>query len=198
MFFVRLSQRKLLIIIALLLSAPLAIHTLLTTTDLAFWSVINPLLSSLKIQLGYQDATLLQLRTSINAIDVFFGNVFSALPRPMAYLKTGRPFQLLGQFLLGIYLARHYLLPKLLDKNVNKLPSDKSITCFCILGVGLSFIYAFIKAKTGSPFTADGLGLFQGLVYHLGSIILALSYMAILIRLVNSNRCTWIQKLSVY
>jgi len=197
LYFTRFSQQKLLIIIILLLSTPLAIHILLTTTELSFWSMLTPILNNLKIQLGYQDITLLTLRTSANAIDVFFGNIFSAIPRPMAYLKTGRPFQLLGQFLLGVYLVRSYLLTQVSEEQANKLPSGSTLIWLFIFGLILNFLYALIKAKTGSPFTTDNLGLIQGLVYHLGSIILALSYMLILLKLANNNRCAWLHKLSV-
>ena len=113
LMFTGLSQKTLLMIILMMLSAPLAIHLILVTTNFGFWSILTPIIDNLKLQLGYQDLNLLQMRTSKNAADVFFGNIFSALPRPMAYIKTGRPFQLLGQFLLGIYLAQHYLLPSL-------------------------------------------------------------------------------------
>jgi len=201
LIFSRLSQKNLLIIIIVLLVTPLVIHSVIATTNFSFWSLFKPIVASLKLQLGYQDTSLLQLRTSSNAVDVFFGNIFSAIPRPMAYLKTGRPFQLLGQFLLGIYLARHYLMPlsdykRLLTIN-NLLPSKGVLTYLFTMGVLLSVIYALIKATTGSPFSTDPIGLFQGVVYHLGSIILALSYMIIIIKLAHSGHYMWLNKLSV-
>jgi uncharacterized protein len=191
--FVRVPQKQLLIIITMLLVTPWLIHLLLVSNTISFESSSPSLVETLKQQLGYKGMTLLELRTSSNAIDVFFANVFSAIPRPIAYLKTGRPFQLLGHFLLGIYLARHFLLfPK--KRSVLSL---KSALWLFFIGLILNITYAIIKAVTGSPFTANALGLFQGFVYHLGSLLLALSYMVALSALAKNNRFLWLNKLAV-
>jgi uncharacterized protein len=191
--FVRVPQKQLLIIITMLLVTPWLIHLLLVSNTISFESSSPSLVETLKQQLGYKGMTLLELRTSSNAIDVFFANVFSAIPRPIAYLKTGRPFQLLGHFLLGIYLARHFLLfPK--KRSVLSL---KSALWLFFIGLILNITYAIIKAVTGSPFTANALGLFQGFVYHLGSLLLALSYMVALNALAKNNRFLWLNKLAV-
>lgn len=174
------SNQALLRAAVVLLLLPIGVHFLLAlTADQAFWHLASKIVITLKAQLGYAEASLLQLRTSTAAIDVFWGNVFSAIPRPIAYIKTGRPFEVLGQFILGMYLARVYLLN---DKPLCP-PRTITIAIFVIIGLGLNLIYATIKAVTGSPFSIDALGLVQGVVYHLGAIILALGFMAILYRL---------------
>jgi len=68
------------------------------------------MLTNLQHQLGNQGTCLLKLRTSTIVVDVFYRNIFGAISRPMAYLKTEELFQLVGQFLHDIYVVRHYLL----------------------------------------------------------------------------------------
>lgn len=165
-----------------LLCMPLIMHLLLFfTSTFSWWGVLTHVVNDFRHHLGYQDVSLLSLRTAQEAKDVFWGNIFSAIPRPMAYLKTGRPFQVLGQFLLGIYLARLYLRGQI------TLPSKKLITKLLMVGAGFSFIYAYIKAITGSPFSLDALGLIQGVAYHLGCTTMALGFMALLYRLSYSG-----------
>ncbi|TQV70576.1 DUF418 domain-containing protein [Exilibacterium tricleocarpae] len=194
LWFTGLAARQLLFAIVILLALPLAIHgLLLVSIEHSFWSLLRRAVDALKLQLGYNDATLLALRTSPNSADVFFANVFSAIPRPMAYLQTGRPFQVLGQFLLGVYLARHFLLAE----RPPALPSRSTVLQLMIGGLVLSAIYAGIKAATGSPFTINGLGLFQGVVYHTGATLLALGYMGIIARLCQAQTRRPIHKLAV-
>ncbi|OKY25440.1 DUF418 domain-containing protein [Thalassotalea sp. PP2-459] len=168
--------------IIVLLCAPLLMHLLLSlTSQLNGWNALTETVYNLRKSLGYQEVSLLSLRTAQEAKDVFWGNIFSAIPRPMAYLKTGRPFQVLGQFLLGVYLARLYL------RGQVHVPSKDNIIKLFVVGAGFSFIYAYIKAITGSPFSTDLLGLFQGLVYQVGCIMMALAYMALLYRLSHNG-----------
>ncbi|MDO6426938.1 DUF418 domain-containing protein [Thalassotalea sp. 1_MG-2023] len=182
LFFKDIDDTRLRYWIIVLLCAPLVMHLLLSlTSHLTGWNVLTDIVYSLRKNLGYQDVSLLSLRTAQEAKDVFWGNIFSAIPRPMAYLKTGRPFQVLGQFLLGLYLARIYL------RGQMSVPSKSNIIALFVVGAGFSAIYAYIKAITGSPFSTDFLGLFQGLVYHVSCIMMALAYMALLYRLSHNG-----------
>jgi uncharacterized protein len=194
LLFIRLNNTQLLASIIILLILPLPIHMLLAmTSELGFWQLLSNVVLGLKQSLGYADMSLLQLRTSTNPIEVFWGNVFSAIPRSMSYLKTGRPFQVLGQFLLGIYLVRLYIN----NSAPLKPPGKKAIIALLGTGLILNLIYAYIKAITGSPFSLNSLGLFQGLVYHSGAMILALGYMALIYRLCQSGRALWLNKLAL-
>jgi len=178
LLFVRVKDRVLLPCIGLFLFFPLLIHALLMATHgHAFWSSVGGFVYNLKSALGYQGVTLLALRAEGSAIDVFWGNILSAIPRPMSYLKTGRPFQVFGQFLLGVYLARVYLQGKA------PIPGKRQIVMLLLAGSVLNLIYAYIKYLTGSPFGVDELGLFQGVVYHFGCTLMAFGYMALLYRL---------------
>lgn len=192
--FINLPNKRLLPVIVLLLFAPLLMHFILSlTAKHEFWRLLSNIVVTLKQQFGYQDATLLQLRTSSAAGDVLFSNVISAIPRPMSYVKTGRPFQVLGQFLLGIYLVRLYLD----TKAPLAPPSKKAILALLGAGIVLNLIYAYIKAITGSPFSIDALGLFQGVVYHVGCTVMALGYMALLYRLCQLNLMPGLKRLAV-
>lgn len=129
--------------------------------------------------MGYEATELLAMRISSNPVDVFIANIYSSIPRPMSYLITGRPFQVLAQFLLGIYLMRKLLAGDKLEALIRTKP----LIILFITGLGLNFIYAYIKALSGSPFSLTPQGLFQGVCYHVGAITLALGYLALLFRL---------------
>lgn len=178
LFFSNLNKTALLRWIVVLLTLPIAIQIILIATQQhLFWGILNDLVINLRHALGYQDISLLQMRTSEHPIDVFWANVLSALPRPMSYLKTGRYFQVFGQFLLGVYLVKLYLQERA------PLPNVKTIAALLITGSVLNLAYAYIKAISGTPFSIDTLGLVQGIIYHLGCTIMALGYLALLYHL---------------
>jgi uncharacterized protein len=180
LMFVNYSNRRLLSAALVLLLLPTVIHIVLALSfEHPFWHYFSDIINNLRAKTGYTEVSLLQLRTSPASLDVFWGNLFSAIPRPMAYLKTGRPFEVLGQFILGMYLARAYLL----SKTPLPPPSKATLVTLLVTGLLLNGVYAAIKAATGSPFSIDALGLLQGVVYHGGALCLALGYMALLYRL---------------
>ncbi|WP_448567134.1 DUF418 domain-containing protein [Thalassotalea ganghwensis] len=176
--FITLNQKSLLKWVIALLIMPLLIHFILMHSHShSFWRILSDSVINLRQTLGYTNIDLLTLRTSDNFYDVFWGNIFSAIPRPLAYLKTGRPFQVLGQFLLGVYLVRHFILAKA------PLPTTKQLFSLLLIGALLNAVYAYIKAITGSPFSINLLGLVQGFVYHIGCTTMALAYIGLLYRL---------------
>ncbi|WP_299594755.1 DUF418 domain-containing protein [uncultured Microbulbifer sp.] len=178
LLFLRVENRLLMPCILALLTFPLLIHVVLAVSYThPFWGALNSAADSLRQWLGYQGVSLLVLRAGGGAEEVFWGNVLSAIPRAMSYLKTGRPFQVLGQFLLGVYLVRIYL------QGNASIPSWRSVFSLLCLGALLNLGYAYIKYETGSPFSVSALGLVQGVIYHLGCIVLALGYMALFYRL---------------
>ena len=178
LLFTQVTDRTLLRCVGLFLLFPLLVHVVLMVTHAqTFWNAFSDAATGLKRALGYHGISLLALRAEGSAVDVFWGNILSAIPRPMSYLKTGRPFQVLGQFLLGVYLARLYLQAN------TPAPGKRQIVGLLLVGSVLNLIYAYIKYLTGSPFEANTLGVIQGVVYHFGCTIMALGYMALFYRL---------------
>lgn len=172
-FIAPLSSPALVRMIGVLLVMPLALHALqVLTAGQPFWNVASSAAAQLKDKLGFGDHSSLQMLTSSDAREVLAANVLGALQRPMSYLRSGRYFQVLGFFLLGLWLARSFL-PLLRDGS--PLP-DRGWKICAVIGLGTNFPYAWIKYLTGTPFSADAIGLFQGLVYHIGSVTLALAY----------------------
>ncbi|MEM8487100.1 MAG: DUF418 domain-containing protein [Bacteroidota bacterium] len=169
--FLNLSDRALLRWILVLLSIPLVIHGILYFTyDAPFWGVMSRLSADLQGQWGYADRTLFEMRTSDAPVHVFLINVLKAIPRPMSYLLSGRYFQVLGLFLIGLLLARHWL-PKLRN---NDIAVPRAAVWIGGLGLVAGFGYAWTKFTTGSYFGVDPVGLLQGLTNHIGSTSLAL------------------------
>ncbi|TQV88582.1 DUF418 domain-containing protein [Aliikangiella coralliicola] len=181
--FLNKSSKNLLRWIVILMLIPLLIHLLLIlTADGSFWKILSNIKNTLKSNLGYATFSQLELRTSSDITSVFFANVFSAIERPMSYLKTGRYFIVLAYFLIGVYLAIRYL-PLLQSKAQSYTPSNKIIVALLIPGLIFNAIYAWIKAIEGSPFILSNLGLLQNFAQIAGAILLALAYIAIFVKL---------------
>ncbi len=169
--FLNLSNRALLRWILVLLSIPLLIHGLLFFThEASFWGSMTRLSAGLKSQWGFADRSLLEMRTSDSAIEVFSINVLKAIPRPMSYFLSGRYFKVLGLFLIGLLLARHWL-PRIRKSDISVPPVAVWIG---VIGLMASFGYAAIKGAIGTPFAVNEIGLVQAVVYHVGSTCLAL------------------------
>jgi uncharacterized protein len=172
-FFFLFSNRRLGQCVVVLLLVPLGVHLLAVwTREAAFWNLLTDVVANLKAQFGYAGRTIAQMRTSDSMFEVLVSNWLSAIPRPMAYLQTGRIPQVLGQFLLGVWLART-VLPRI--QAGERLPHKSWMLCGT-LGLLAGFGYAWIKGATGSAFSLNATGLWQGVIYHTGSTLLALGY----------------------
>ncbi len=183
--FLNLSDRALLRWIIALLSIPLFIHGLYALThEAAFWGSMTRLSTDLQAKWGYADRSLLDMRTSDVAVEVFHINVLKAIPRPMSYLLSGRYFQVLGMFLIGLLLARHWL-PKIRNNDIS-VPRG----AVWLGGIGLvgGFGYAWTKFSAGTYFEANAFGLFQGLMNHVGSTSLALGIAMLFLYIWASGR----------
>ena len=119
---------------------------------------------------GYAELSLLEMRTSSDVSEVGAINILQAIPRAMSYLMTGRYFHVLGLFLIGILLTRIWL-PKIKNKTIT-VPT--SAILFGVLGLIFSFAYAWTKLEMGSGYELNALGVFQVIVYNVGSTTLAL------------------------
>lgn len=169
--FLNLSNRTLLRWVMALLLIPLIIHGILyMTPDAPFWGSMRRFSTDLKAQWGFADLSLLEMRTSDAVREVLAVNVLYAIPRAMSYLLSGRYFQVLGLFLIGILLARQWL-PKIRNNDIS-VPT--SAIWIGVIGLITSFAYAVIKGIIGTPFALTELGLVQAVVYHVGSTSLAL------------------------
>ncbi len=187
--FLTLSNRTLARWILVLLLIPLLIHGMLYLTQEAlFWGAMRRFSISLKTQWGFADRSLLEMRTSDSAIEVFSINVLQAIPRPMSYLLSGRYFQVLGLFIIGLLLARNWL-PKIRNSDITVPPGAIWIG---IIGLLTSFGYAVIKAATGTPFALSKTGLIQGVIYHVGSTSLALGISMLFLNLWASGRAKFV------
>ena len=170
-FFLDCSDKTLIRWITILLILPLLSYGILyLTPDAAFWGSMRRFSAGLQEQWGFTDLSLLDMRTSASAVEVFSVNVLKAIPRPMSYLMSGRYFHVLGLFLIGMLLARHWL-PKIRTKDI-RVP--KSAIWLGVLGLICSFAYAVTKLLMGTPFALNGMGIVQVLVYNIGSTSLAL------------------------
>jgi len=171
--FLGVSNRRLMSIILLLLTLPLMIHALVVfTADAHFWTLLARFAKYIKGELGFAGRSDLVMVTSSSAQEVWSANALGALQRPMSYLRSGRIPQVLGLFLLGFFLARYWL-PRLRDGSA--VPRRLWVTS-ALIGLLCSFVYACIKAVTGTAFSANATGLFQGLVYHIGCTTLMLGF----------------------
>lgn len=179
------SDRSLLWWIGVLLTIPVLIHLLLYfTPDASFWGSMSRLSTDLKAQWGYGEKSLLEMRTSDLAIEVFSINVLKAIPRPMSYLISGRYFQVLGLFLIGLLLARTWI-PQIRKPEIT---TPSAAIWLGVIGLVCSFGYAVTKWIAGSAYSVDGFGLFQGFIYHLGSSSLALGIAMLIVKLWASGR----------
>ncbi|MDE0479532.1 MAG: DUF418 domain-containing protein [Chloroflexota bacterium] len=167
------SSRQLFIAIAILLALPMAIHAVtVATADAAFWSSSARFAAELRNAWGLEGQSTMGLLLSDQARDVWLANILGALQRPMSYLLSGRYVQVLGFFLLGALFTR-LVLP--LWRNGQNVPTRWWVASM-LAGLLSSAAYAWTKALTTTPYSADVLGLFQGLVYHIGCVTLMLGY----------------------
>ncbi len=170
-WFMGLSDKAILRWIAVLLITPLLIYGIFySTPDAPFWSSVRNFSMGLKAQWGFGDLSLLKMRTSDVPVEVFSINVIHAIPRPMSYLMSGRYFHVLGLFLIGILLARHWL-PRIRNRDISV---PKSAIWLGVIGLICSFAYAVTKFVTGSGFELNEIGIVQVIVYNIGSTSLAL------------------------
>ncbi|MBO6607645.1 DUF418 domain-containing protein [Psychroserpens sp.] len=183
--FAGLSNKVLLRWILVLLVCPIVMHAVLyLTPESSFWGSLSRISSDLKSEWGYSDLSLLEMRTSEQASEVFAINVLSAIPRAMSYLMFGRYFHVLGLFLIGILLARIWL-PKIRNKNITV---SKTIIWFGIIGLIINFGYAFIKSNHGWPSGFSDIGFFMGVVYHSGATIFALAICMLILKFWSTGK----------
>ncbi len=183
--YLRLSNKAILRWIIVLLIIPLLMYALyFLTAEASFWGSMRRFSMGLKAQWGFADLSLLEMRTSKSPIEVFSINVIHAIPRAMSYLMSGRYFHVLGLFLIGMLLARHWL-PKIRN---NDIPVPKSAIWLGVIGLVFSFAYAVTKFTTGWGFALNEIGIIQVIVYNVGSTSLAVGISMLFVYLWATGR----------
>jgi uncharacterized protein len=186
LFFKDASQQTLLRTSLTLLLMPILIHVLLLLTkSQPIWTLHHHWMELMRSS-HQQYQPVADLRVSPLAAEVFLANILSVLARPVSYLQTGRIPEVLAYFLVGIFLARRYLI----KPTHSTLPLQ--LRWLLVPGLLLSAGYAILKYHTGSPFNPTALGLLQSAIYHAGAFLLALGYMGLLMRLYYSGHCNWL------
>ncbi len=168
--FMNLTDRTLIRWIVVLLAAPIVIFFVTyVTSESAFWGSLSRYSAELKTDLGYGGRSLLEMRTSDSAREVFFVNALSVIPRPMSYLLSGRYPQVLGLFLIGVYLSRR--LPVIA---AGPVPLNRRTIAAFVVGLLCSLAYAWTKGATGSYYSLTPIGAVQAVVLHVGAPLLSL------------------------
>ncbi|MDP2390561.1 MAG: DUF418 domain-containing protein, partial [Acidobacteriota bacterium] len=131
-------------------------------------------------RLGVANRPALDVFAHGTARDNWAWNTSFAVARPGTYLQSGRPAKVLALFLLGAWLGA-FVLPRLPDLRRALI---LTMAFGGLIGLSASFVYASIKANTGSTFVVSGSGLVQTAAYTLGTTPLALAYLA-------AAACAW-------
>ncbi len=185
LLFLNVSNRALLRWVIVLLVMPLLMYGLLyVTQDAAFWGSMRAISADLQAQWGFADLSLLEMRTSDTPLEVLSVNVLYSIPRPMSYLMTGRYFHVLGLFLIGVLLARHWL-PRIRN---NDIAVPRLAIWFGVIGLVTHFGYAYIKGSIGSSFELNGMGAMLAIVYNVGATVFSLAIAMLFLHLWASGR----------
>ncbi|MCC3861404.1 DUF418 domain-containing protein [Pseudemcibacter aquimaris] len=166
--FTNFSKRALLYTSIFLLTFPIFNHLLVSfTQDASFWSLLSDKSNNWRQELGLGDFSLLELRTSDNADEVFLINVLRAITRPIGYLMSARPAGVLGMFLLGMFLIKSW-------NDSGNFGQLKKWPIFFIIGCVTSFGYAWTKYVSGTPYALDDFGFIQSVIYNISAPCFAL------------------------
>lgn len=158
-----------------LLAVPVATHVVVLASD----GRLDPRPpfatagASLKRSFGHAERSTLDVFARGSSVDYAKWNVAYAVVRPGTYLQSGRPAKVLGLFLLGAFIGS--TLPRWDRVRARHL----ALAAVSLGSVGLvaSWMYAAIKAETGSTFLLSGLGVLQTTAYSLGTTPLAIAYL---------------------
>lgn len=183
---VRWPSRARWVVVVGLFSVPTATHALVLATD----GRLNPrtpfaaIGAELREQFGVADRPALEVFATGEPSDYWAWNTSFAVARPGTYLQSGRPAKVLALFLLGAWIGHSVL------QHLTAMRRALWMTMIAGAAIGLpaSFVYAAIKADTGSTFLLSQQGMLQTIVYTLGTTPLALAYMAAAALMWQSSR----------
>lgn len=114
---------------------------------------------------------------SMNFVTVFKINFHNIMWRWYDFIPSGRPFKVLGLFLLGSYLySSGYFTEK-----VRKI---KTLIVWLVLGFGLTYLAMTLKGGVSS-YSKSWSDILYKLIHEVGQISLALSYISIIAIVLN-------------
>ena len=181
-YFIKLSNRKLLIIAALLILFPIVNWIFIYFTDLNyhrfFFKASSAYYQHFGLPIfdenGIPFADFQKFQTNESLADFFKMNIGNTLIRTGAILKEGRVFKVLGIFLIGIWAGRNILNHDLLN-NVKRL---KTIAFWGILiGLPLSIFRTYIEFYGGPD---NYLEILEIISYAFGTVPLAMGFAALI------------------
>jgi uncharacterized protein len=127
-----------------------------------------------RAQLAVDDRPALDVFARSNGRAYWAWNASFAVARPGTYLQSGRPAKVLALFLLGVWIGVT-VLPRVTEHRGRLAAAAVGGGA---VGLVASFVYASIKAETGSTFLVSSTGLLQTAAYTVGTTPLALAYMS--------------------
>lgn len=163
-------------VIALLFATPILTHAAILASD----GRLDPRPpfaragAAFRTHLDIAGQPALEVFAGGSAADYWAWNTAYAVTRPGTYLQSGRPAKVLALFLVGAWIGRS-VLPRL-----DRLRRPLKIVAIggALIGLPASYLYASIKAATGSTFLMSSQGLLQTAAYSVGTTPLALAYLA--------------------
>jgi uncharacterized protein len=174
--FARWPARARAVMLIILFSVPSATHVLILMSE----GRLNPRLpfaalgAEVRQLLGVADRQAIDVFAHGGPPDYWAWNSSFAVARPGTYLQSGRPAKVLALFLLGAWIGRWMLTRPELTRRALYY----TLMTGGGLGLAASYLYASIKADTGSTFLMSSLGMLQTVAYTLGTTPLALAYLA--------------------
>ena len=165
-----LSEKQVLIAAVVLFFTPLVLDIVYMYT---FASSIEPLpKTALKVYPDMSPAEVVAGFQSTNFLTVFKTNFHNVIWRWYDFIPSGRPFKVLGLFLLGSYLySSGYF-----QETVSKI---KTLLIWLVLGFGFT-ILAMNLSSSVAAFSTTWSSVIYKLVHEIGQISLALSYISLI------------------
>jgi uncharacterized protein len=173
----RLTNSMRLTLMLALFFTPLATHAVVVASD-GRYDPRAPFAAAgnvVRERLGIAGRESLDLFARDGAAGYWSWNTAYAVTRPGTYLQSGRPAKVLALFLLGLWIGIS-VLPRL---QLLRRSLYVTVAAGGAIGLASSFVYASIKAATGSTFLVSTGGLLQTAVYTTGTTPLALAYLAL-------------------
>ncbi|WP_430813604.1 DUF418 domain-containing protein [Carboxylicivirga sp. RSCT41] len=139
--------------------------------------IVKPAGTALKVYPDMEPLAVVEGFRSSHYIDVFKTNFHNLIWRWYDFIPSGRPFKVLGLFMLGFYLQSTGFMTERSSKAKNLIP-------LLILGFGFTAIAATMKGSVSS-FSQDWNNVLYKLIHEVGQITLGLSYIGLLALLVK-------------
>ena len=166
-----LSEKQVLKTAIILFFAPLVLDVVYMYT---FVSDIQSLpKTALKVYPDMSPAEVVAGFQSTNFLTVLKTNFHNVIWRWYDFIPTGRPFKVLGLFMLGSYLySSGYF-----EKTVSKV---KTLIVWLVLGFGLTFLSINYLHGSVASYSRTWFDIFSKFIHETGQISLALSYISII------------------